>query len=1061
MTRITQSMMTNHLMSNMYNVLGIMDKTNEQLSSMSKVNRPSDDPLALARIMRIRTGLSENDQYSKNISYAKTWQDITDTAMGEVSSALQRAKELSVQAAHGGYDADQRAAIGQEIDQILEHLVDIGNTSYQGKYIFGGYRSNSTPYELTSKGANFPGNTGSVITEISKGVYLDYNLANNRAFILGDTEADYVESESALGELKLNAGYTHPELASEEITVRVSGIDDDGNALRVQVDFGDGLGNEIAVKWPDPKNKTYPINIDVGNNMTFTLSGTSEVGDLHKFTMDAKGEAIEIPVVTVMNENSGAAIAAFRGVGRSTAGYTFQTDDQMLFNFAIGEDTYSIQYKANTLGETTANIAATLNQSELKDIMTFYGAGDTPPWYPDGQKLGAGELVFSMDGESEYGNTFDFWVSNVKAYDQTTGTITEAAGTAAGFTGNSQAGGLHSSMQVYSPKNSFMSTDGDGPHMEIVTGGAVVNTNGSLRTRLTEALYMKDANGELLPISSGSTLNYTVSAGVTVSATYSMDAAGNAWIDYNFTGIAAGTTAQMTYNDGGGASLYDAIGNIATVQKFSYKGTSWSTTENHAPYPNLTEAGGTSATLTFGENLFFNSDGTGAVTAGDISANFAYVSTSGTSATFTVTYNDTVAGSAELQFDITGGTPVKGDTIQIKNGVKFYDQSGNQWEANNLVFDGTNWCYTPTTQVSSSIGTGVSPYINPNNSTEGMLVGNYDVAIAKIGDTHYATTSSMEYSKSGKTLVTSSTAAADQNLNISLKMEVTDLSNPNPDSVEFTYEAYIMDGAGNITTANGTIVLTAGATTVGPITIGGFTFSDITLEGIQNFSIGDKVVINGQSFDSTVPNENVQQVSIQRDDETLPDMQFSLDAGFFSSSRTSHRFKFFQLNEESGTVRDASVALSFSATAWDGSKTGGLQDAVNSASVTMNNVASFDVKMPAVMQERDIFAVLSDFRDALNADDNDGITLALDEIQQAYDNAVWCRSAVGAKTNRLEFAESRLTDNNYALERLSSKLQDIDLAQTIMDFQMQQNVYQAILSTGASIIQPTLMDFLR
>lgn len=89
-------MMTNHLMSNMYNVLGIMDKTNEQLSSMSKVNRPSDDPLALARIMRIRTGLSENDQYSKNISYAKTWQDVTDTAMGEVSSALQRERGLSV-----------------------------------------------------------------------------------------------------------------------------------------------------------------------------------------------------------------------------------------------------------------------------------------------------------------------------------------------------------------------------------------------------------------------------------------------------------------------------------------------------------------------------------------------------------------------------------------------------------------------------------------------------------------------------------------------------------------------------------------------------------------------------------------------------------------------------------------------------------------------------------------------------------------------------------------------------------------------------------------------------
>jgi len=174
-------MMVNTMMRNLNGAMGSIDRSYEQLSSMSRVNRPSDDPVALARILRIRDNKVENAQYTRNSGYAKTWLDITDTSLDQANQAIIRAKELAVQGANGVYDEEQRQSMAKEIDQLLQHMVEIGNSSYEGRYIFGGYRSNLKPYDLTSKGANFPGNTGNIITEVARDVMLPYNVPNNRA----------------------------------------------------------------------------------------------------------------------------------------------------------------------------------------------------------------------------------------------------------------------------------------------------------------------------------------------------------------------------------------------------------------------------------------------------------------------------------------------------------------------------------------------------------------------------------------------------------------------------------------------------------------------------------------------------------------------------------------------------------------------------------------------------------------------------------------------------------------------------------------------------------------
>jgi flagellar hook-associated protein 3 FlgL len=90
----------------------------------------------------------------------------------------------------------------------------------------------------------------------------------------------------------------------------------------------------------------------------------------------------------------------------------------------------------------------------------------------------------------------------------------------------------------------------------------------------------------------------------------------------------------------------------------------------------------------------------------------------------------------------------------------------------------------------------------------------------------------------------------------------------------------------------------------------------------------------------------------------------------------------------------------------------------------------------------------------LRTTDIKGLDTNLDLLSQA-------RATVGATTNRLESADSRLQEVEESLTKLLSDVEDADMAKTYVDFSMQQSVYQSALQAGANIVQQSLLDFLR
>jgi len=174
-------MLSNNMIRNISNSYERLAKLQEQILTQKKFSKPSDDPVAAMMGMNYRTSLNQVEQYSRNISEATNWVESTDSALGQAISALQRMRELTVQASNGTYESDQRDSVNEEIKQLKQHLVDIGDTQLGGKYIFNGYDTNKRPSDTMIDGAPSYG-TDEIQVEVFTGIKIPINTSGQSTF---------------------------------------------------------------------------------------------------------------------------------------------------------------------------------------------------------------------------------------------------------------------------------------------------------------------------------------------------------------------------------------------------------------------------------------------------------------------------------------------------------------------------------------------------------------------------------------------------------------------------------------------------------------------------------------------------------------------------------------------------------------------------------------------------------------------------------------------------------------------------------------------------------------
>lgn len=186
--RVTDRMNFEQVNSNLQKNRTEMSDLQNQAATQKRLNKPSDDPVGAARVLGTRSEDRGLQQFVKNIHQARSFLDITDQSLGEVSEILVRMKELAIQQANdAGANPETRRVAAEETSQSFSQAIQIGNRKLGERYIFGGHQTTVAPF---NQAGEYLGDDGDIHVIINKDANMAMNMPGSRVFVGTGISAD-------------------------------------------------------------------------------------------------------------------------------------------------------------------------------------------------------------------------------------------------------------------------------------------------------------------------------------------------------------------------------------------------------------------------------------------------------------------------------------------------------------------------------------------------------------------------------------------------------------------------------------------------------------------------------------------------------------------------------------------------------------------------------------------------------------------------------------------------------------------------------------------------------
>ena len=384
----------------------------QRLSSGLRINSAKDDAAGLAISERFTTQIRGLNQASRNANDGISLAQTAEGALAEVTSNLQRIRELAVQSANATNSASDRAALDQEVQQRLLEIDRIGTqTSFNGQKILDGSFGNA----VFQVGANV-------------GETIGVSLASSiRTTAIGKT-ADYVDGttaySAALAVGQQGGGVTSAPLAASDLTIAVG----TASAVGVPASSGytgtateQGAGSAFAKAAAINAAAVSGLTATADTTVVFTFSAVTDTASAYTLMINsqaiytANGDALSgTQIAQAINANAGATgvTAAFdSALGRMTLaaadGRDITVSQTASLAAGLGEGlgvtTAAVNNTVNDAKDATTAVAATAVANTFQgtirltstSAITLGGANETFIGYADSSQMALGATALN------------------------------------------------------------------------------------------------------------------------------------------------------------------------------------------------------------------------------------------------------------------------------------------------------------------------------------------------------------------------------------------------------------------------------------------------------------------------------------------------------------------------------------------------------------------------------------------------------------------------------------------------------------------------------------------
>lgn len=143
--RISAKIMADHIKSNLTRQSAQLMQTQLQLATGKRINKPSDDPGGMGKVLDYRSTLHTIDQYRENVLDAKTRVEYTEAVLDQISEFVDDARKIA-----SNPDVEDKTGLAQAVGNIREQVLGLANSKYGANYLFHGQLSDTAPFDLTA-----------------------------------------------------------------------------------------------------------------------------------------------------------------------------------------------------------------------------------------------------------------------------------------------------------------------------------------------------------------------------------------------------------------------------------------------------------------------------------------------------------------------------------------------------------------------------------------------------------------------------------------------------------------------------------------------------------------------------------------------------------------------------------------------------------------------------------------------------------------------------------------------------------------------------------------------
>ncbi len=182
--RVSENMKFNMMLNNLFRLQNSYNKVMEEMASQKKINRPSDDPIGMSRLLNLRTSKASVAQYRRNIDNCRPWIEITESKLSSINDLLVKAREIAIAQSTATASADTRSTSAQSVQQIIDGMLSLANSRYGDRYLFSGTKIDKEPFSL-DKSSNkyiYNGNDKEFSIEIGKDLSFNYSIPGELIF---------------------------------------------------------------------------------------------------------------------------------------------------------------------------------------------------------------------------------------------------------------------------------------------------------------------------------------------------------------------------------------------------------------------------------------------------------------------------------------------------------------------------------------------------------------------------------------------------------------------------------------------------------------------------------------------------------------------------------------------------------------------------------------------------------------------------------------------------------------------------------------------------------------